>query len=461
MKLNRIAALTLCFAGVPCIAHSQQRITVGPNVQVSAARKDVAHIEVTLAADPRDSNHMLACSMMTNGVGAYVSFDEGLTWAAPVVSLGAPRANDPTCAYGPGGVAYFLHKQKPIAGPSDIDRLMIHRSLDGGRTWEAPIRGPQTTDRPWMAFDDRPEEGKWGRLFVSYNYHVHGETTSLEHGTEGFLNAVALQSSVDGGRTFTTFAMRALLGDSAYPFRMPGMGGTAVLTDGTVLVLYEHGKGGGRNPETGKTLIKASTLMVLRSRDRGDTFDPALAVADIKSSYNKPNTRTVTATIAPDRSNSRFRDNVYVVWGDVGSGRTEIMISKSSDHGTTWSPPVRVSDASAGIRPNGGPDQFMPTVAVNKDGVVGVLWYDRRDSDDNLSYYARFSASVDGGATWLPSVRVSESPNTARGTSGTGVTGGDTSGLAASPDGRFHALLIDNRTGIQQVWIAPITVQLR
>jgi hypothetical protein len=100
----------------------------------------------------------------------------------------------------------------------------------------------------------------------------------------------------------------------------------------------------------------------------------------------------------------------------------------------------------------------MPTVAVNKDGIVGVLWYDRRDSDDNLSYYARFSASTDGGATWLPSVRVSESPNTAKGKSGSGVTGGDTAGLAASADGIFHALWIDNRTGVQQVWTSAITV---
>ena len=35
--------------------------------------------------------------------------------------------------------------------------------------------------------------------------------------------------------------------------------------------------------------------------------------------------------------------------------------------------------------------------AVNHDGVVGVLWYDRREASDNLAYHARFAASWDGG----------------------------------------------------------------
>jgi hypothetical protein len=321
--------------------------------------------------------------------------------------------------------------------------------------------GPQTTDRPWIAIDDRKQAGQWGKLYVSYNYHVHAEATPLNHKREDFLNAVALQSSSDGGKTFTTFAMRALFGDSLHPFRQPGMGGTVVLSDGTPLFLYEHAQGGGPNPETGKTLVTASALMVARSSDGGLSLDPVVKVADIQTSYNRSNTRTVTAGIAADRSASSFRDRIYVAWGDTRSGRTEIMLSSSSDRGATWSAPVMVSDAPKQSRSAGGPDQFMPTVAVNKDGVVGVLWYDRRDSDDNLGYYARFSASTDGGVTWLPSVRVSESANKAEGKSGTGVTSGDTAGLAASPDGLFHALWIDNRTGVRQVWTSAITVRSR
>jgi hypothetical protein len=50
--------------------------------------------------------------------------------------------------------------------------------------------------------------------------------------------------------------------------------------------------------------------------------------------------------------------------------------------------------------PNEGPDDFMPAIAVNPSGAVGVMWYDRRDKPDDLGYFVRFSASVDGGETF-------------------------------------------------------------
>jgi hypothetical protein len=53
----------------------------------------------------------------------------------------------------------------------------------------------------------------------------------------------------------------------------------------------------------------------------------------------------------------------------------------------------------------------MPAIAVNNDGVVAVAWYDRRDNPDNLGYFERLSASLDGGVTWLPSIRVSANAN--------------------------------------------------
>lgn len=459
--LVALAAVACCNTLTRGALPANAQITVGPNVQVSSARATIPHLEVTMAADRANPNRMIACSMLSGGVAAYVTFDGGTTWSAPVLTTGAPRINDPTCAYGPGGVVYLAHKLKETQGPSDLDRLMVHHSRDGGKTWDALTRGPQTTDRPWIAVDPRPGTGAWGRFYVSYNYHVHGEAVKLGHsGDAGWLNGVALQASDDGGKTFTTFAMRALMGDSAHPHRQPGMGGTAVLSDGTVVVLYEHAIGGGANPKTGKTFVPLSSLKVLRSTDRGDTFEPVVTVSEIKTSYNEPHTRGVTATLAVDPGSTAFRDRLYVVWGDVTTGHTEILLASSADGGKTWSLPVRVSDATNATdaqRESGGPDQFMPTVAVNKDGVIGVVWYDRRDNANNRDYYARFSASLDGGATWLPSVRVSTAANEPGKKNGS-VTNGDTSGLAASADGKFHALWIDNRTGTPQVWTAPITV---
>jgi len=99
----------------------------------------------------------------------------------------------------------------------------------------------------------------------------------------------------------------------------------------------------------------------------------------------------------------------------------------------------------------------MPVVAVNRRGVVGVSWYDRRDNADNLGYYVMFAASVDGGRTWLPSVRVSAAAHVAD--DDTRKNSGDTAGLAADADGVFHPVWIDNRTGIPQMWTTTVTIR--
>jgi len=154
--------------------------------------------------------------------------------------------------------------------------------------------------------------------------------------------------------------------------------------------------------------------------------------------------------------------------------------------GITWSTPVVVNDDRSFIDGRKGPDDFMGTVAVNREGVVGVTWYDRRDSTNDYDWLVRFAASFDGGNSFTPSVKVSESAFTHDRTkmrvaefdsfgggnyespsktlrinvapSRSYGRGGDTAGLAASADGLFHALWIDNRTGVPQVWTAPIKV---
>jgi hypothetical protein len=119
-------------------------------------------------------------------------------------------------------------------------------------------------------------------------------------------------------------------------------------------------------------------------------------------------------------------------------------------------------------------------VAVNKDGVVGVMWYDRRDHPDNLGWTVRFRASTDGGETFGPSVKVSDVPYdpthtepmplmalrdltgaenwTQFGVHWFHFQGGDTAGFVADAGGVFHALWIGNSTGVPQLWTAPITV---
>src|SRR5581483_10958902 len=127
-------------------------------------------------------------------------------------------------------------------------------------------------------------------------------------------------------------------------------------------------------------------------------------------------------------------------------------------------------------------------VSVNEQGVVGVSWQDRQERPTSLGWRERFAASTDGGQTFLPSVAVGtgrmraaddqtfplypdvdrSTVNASRykdapitldmGLSGHPITGGETTGLTYGPDGVFHALWVDDRTGLLQIWTAPITV---
>jgi hypothetical protein len=129
----------------------------------------------------------------------------------------------------------------------------------------------------------------------------------------------------------------------------------------------------------------------------------------------------------------------------------------SPDGGRTWKPSLVPTDNQA----TDTTDQFMPTLTVNRDGVVGLLFYDRRDNPDNKSFYARFTASLDGGATWLPSVRLSAAPYSAGEVaqkSAFAYNGGDTAGLVASANGIFHAFWVDDRTGVPQVYTSAVRV---
>jgi hypothetical protein len=446
-------------------APARTQLQVGPNVHVSAARAKLGHNEVVIAADPNHPGRLLACSMLLErGIhsAAYISFDHGKTWTAPVIA-DQPFANDPTCAYGPDGTAYFIAKTatKNPRRNADWDAIYVRRSPDGGKTWEPPIRSISCTDRPFMTVDHTNGPYR-GRVYVAFNQRIYGETGKTPLPDE-YRNTIRLAASLDGGNTFPHRYDRLLLDQGGGRTAASMVGAVVVLSDGTLAVFHKHAVMTKTNQATGKLTVESAWLQLFLSKDGGETLEPAIKIADIHSSYNRANSRAVAGGMAVDATSGQFRDRLYVVWSDVRSGRSQIMFSSSADKGRTWSEPQVINDDRPPMGQRGGPDHFMPTVAVNEDGIVGVMWYDRRDNPDNQGYYARFSASLDGGKTWLPSCRVSEQPNVVPDKSAKStpfyVTGGDTAGLTADSTGVFHALWIDNRTGVQQVWTAPITVK--
>jgi hypothetical protein len=140
---------------------------------------------------------------------------------------------------------------------------------------------------------------------------------------------------------------------------------------------------------------------------------------------------------------------------------------RQAESGATMHRAALMWSAPAIINPGQGPAQTA-AVAVNRDGVVGVSWYDGRGDPrgyrrDSRCQHVYFAASLDGGRTFLPDVRISSAENCsdtpANGEAGRRwKAGGEYHGLAATADGRFHLLWADSRDGIYQLRTASVRV---
>lgn len=499
-----VASAPLAALPAPADAGSSsgQRIRVGRNVAVSRARADVSHNEVLLSADPDDANHLLGCSMTASAASnristvVYRSSDRGETWEPVLDTTAFKFSGDPTCALGRRGAAYYVALGTTADGKNQAP---VYRSTDGGKSWSDPVslHGFHGLDREYVTVDNTG-----GR----YDGRVYVHATGWARGMEGDRKAgdISVFSSADGGAHFSGPLKRSALGRNY----VLGVGNGVVLSDGTFVSIFgelkEYWTEEWKDGDVAETRPGRpnGSLKVVASKDGGESLEPAVTVSGFYMLW-PPMATSMIGGLAVDPGSGAFRDRLYAVWPDHRSGRQEILLSHSSDKGKTWSRPRKVSDDRPSAKAPLPGDDLLPTVAVNRAGVVGVAWYDRRDSPDNLGWQIRFAASFDGGETFEPSVRVSEAPNAYANlarwpitafTSGGGdvspkpeseteaepesgpappkpgeidiqigldgffYNGGHTAGMAADAGGDFHPFWVDNRTGLPQVWTARVSV---
>jgi hypothetical protein len=100
---------------------------------------------------------------------------------------------------------------------------------------------------------------------------------------------------------------------------------------------------------------------------------------------------------AVDTTGGANNGNLYAVWASDPVGATDnsdVFFSRSTNNGANWSAPVQLGGGTT-------TDQFEPNVAVGGDGVVSVVWYDRRnDTANNLNVDVYKAFSTDGGMTF-------------------------------------------------------------
>jgi len=459
---------------------------VGPNVQVSVGLAREPHFEMVLAADPVNADHLMACSIVwpndwhTSEVVTYVTTDGGKSWTPTLRTRGdnGRPSWDPACAYGPDGVAYSVSENIDSSVKS-FDR--IDRSTDGGRTWDAAPTRLKHGERTFISVDNSTGNRRgWLYLYGAGNTCLPG--VKCANSTAG-ANAMFFRSSGDGGRTIGS-EQEIPAAEHNY---LIGFGQGVVLADGTLLAPM-----GEWRQSTDVTPFRAprfdlshdgrwanGALKVFRSKPDRPNWPPATEVFQVNDwFFEREFNGGYMPHMAADASTGPFKGRVYVVWPDQRSGRYEVWLAYSDDAGKTWSPPRTVNDDRPWPDAR-GPSSIQGMIAVNKDGVVGVTWFDRRDHPDDLGWTVRFRASFDGGETFTPSTQVSDVPfepskidpvplteigGWANGAAPISLSvhafnfsGGHTVGFAADAGGAFHSLWVGSVTGVPQLWTAAIT----
>lgn len=449
---------------------SAEIMHAGPSVHVSEALPSDPHGEVEIAANPQDAKELVACSMVfpndspTTDVVTYVTFDGGKTWKLALRTRGEDEHQswDPDCGYGPGHVLYSLSEGLGAQYPDDnYDR--IDRSIDGGQSWETFTRASHA-ERSFLVVDERPGL-QHGWLYL---YGMGADPGSIRVGY-----------STDGGKTFFTQVV-----PSEHGTHVVNIGPGVMLSDGTLVIPMPVLKQPADESQQGFRVRLPALIRVVRVKFQRANWPLKVETSTVAPWFAdfEPNGSYYT-TLAVNSSQGPFRDRIYAAWEDRSSGRSQVKLSYSADEGKTWSHPRVIDDDMA--RQVGdtiyGPDDIHGIVGVNLEGVVGVMWLDRREYPGDLGWAVRFCASLDGGETFLPSIKASNVDyDPSRGgrvplfgdgdwnfkvkstnTLSIGwftFHGGHTMGLTADANGGFHPLWVANPTGIPQLWTTNIAV---
>lgn len=512
----------LLLALLPRFAAAQGTAIVSPNVRVAPGGRNEPWVTVSpadprilLAASQNGDPNAGAPPGL--GIGAFISRDGGRIWTPVTLPGAAATAFDVMTAAGPDGRLYVLSGviggafgAQVVKDAPPKSQIRLWSSADNGFTWDGPteIAGPVDQDHMRMTVDMSNGPTR-GRIYMAWN-DVADMFVSDQY-------EVFLQWSDDHGKTFTAPRLVQTGTDGKLVATEP-----VVLSDGTLLVTwYQYfnplaRKENERMPmfvarstDHGKTFGPAEKIF---------EFGPHVwreRVTEFSRAFSLPIVTADTSSVSP------HRDRIYITWDDVRGGTSNIWFVRSTDRGRTWSRPIRVNDNGPAPATGIKDYRMTPVVAVSPNGTVGVAWYDRRHDPNRMCWDYLVAFSSDGGASFGPNQKVSSAPScpppgtppsvqvinqgprlpdpnqlpdsllarsgtiarlmariprenqAARDEANRGVTTarvvvsfdpsrniwpGHYTGLTADRNNVFHALWLDRREGVQQLYAARLTL---
>jgi BNR repeat-like domain len=270
-----------------------------------------------------------------------------------------------------------------VDDPSTLaNGIVAVSSSDGGQTWTKtnPVvldlglaAFGVFEDKPWIAADDNVSSPYRDRLYAAWDRNQSCGLTCT--------NQILLVShSSDQGQTWST---PVKINDGTSSQERVIYAFPAVDPNGTVHVLWQD--------------YAQQEIFMDRSADGGDTWGTDVAVASTSVAGIVPTCNGGRGVLAAPQMAIDASGTIYVTYVDnVAHGKQvnlDVLLTKSTDGGATWSQPVRVSATSSG-------EQYNPAIAVDANGAIDVSYLDRRDDPNDCRTNTYLSRSTDGGATF-------------------------------------------------------------
>jgi hypothetical protein len=372
-----------------------------PTVEVSGnCGGQNAEVEEATAAPGYVYQVWIGCG----GIGYARSTDGGATYSAAVEMPGSGGAWDPSIAVGPTGNVYVAY----MLSSGGYYYPVVSASFDQGATFT------QTTDlRPSASgnWGDRDfiAVGPDGTIYVTWDYGPDASKVQLlcsQGGScaysNGDLNAV-VQKSTDGGLTFGPITPIG----PGYPIMGGYSAPVLVAPGGQVDSMYW-----GHQTDPNTYALQPGYEYFTDSTDGGTTWSASpQQLGPSEGSIALP-TWWIDGDLAIDSGGT-----LYATWDTQTSAGDIGYLSYSSDGGTTWSTPVRVTPDT---------DNAMHNVEVvgGGPGTAYVAWQTSAPSQGYATYLQTFSTSA--GLVGTPA-----QISTAYGNPS--VWPGDTFGLATLP----------------------------
>jgi hypothetical protein len=283
----------------------------------------------------------------------YSSWDGGKTWYPTLEDKTSDWVSEQSCAFGPKGRAYFVSEATRIIDGvrhTDSGTTRIFVSDNSGHTWH------ERTATGWADYSSSVVEVHAGpnqnRLYTFFNSPVRPNTApDRRNGARVGLLSLGYQDSGIRG----PFSNSGPGSDGAFPEN------AFVLKDGSALALYW----GGREEKDGQEVFLAAVRMSPEGKSQATPVVIAHAPVD-----------TDIDCYGYAEAYNPATDEIFAAYHSLSSGTCRFMLTSSLDGGATWSPPAEITTQDGIVHPF-----ETPAMAVNQDGVLGLMWRDRRGSD--------------------------------------------------------------------------------